>query len=166
MQNIINKIFDPIPDIYSENFKEIINLLLEKDPLKRPMIANILSYNNFMKDKFKIYEENKKKLENMCKCDKLQNFHNSQILNGNDEIKSVKSNYSTSNNKSFDFIENNKFNNSSNSTQINENSVLKTPKKITLRKSCNQEFEQNINHQNNFNNFITNSEKSNISIYF
>ena len=49
MQNIINKNFDPIPDIYSENFKEIINLLLEKDPLKRPMIANILSYNNGLK---------------------------------------------------------------------------------------------------------------------
>ena len=169
MQNIIDKNYEPIPDIYSQNFKDIVNILLEKEPSKRPMIVDILGANTYIKEKFKIYQENKKKLEVLCKSDRDQKINN-QIFNSNDGInhsKILKGNYSTSNNKSFEIFENNK----SDNNNISQNSNITTPirninkemQNINLRKQTNlqENFSNNYSNQNNhFNNFILNSEKS------
>jgi hypothetical protein len=157
----MNKNYDPIPDFYTDNFRELLSSLLEKDPAKRPMISEVLNSNNFIKEKFKAFLETKKKLEVLCKSDRDQKVNNSQIFNIDEatQVQILKGNYSTTTNKSFDFFENHKIINSNISTPIHNN-VSNTPTKITLRKTKLNDIQENAKNTSNFNNFLINSEKS------
>ena len=50
MNNIITKDIPPIPSFYSENLRNLIKLLLNKDMNERPTVAEIMAY-PFVKDK-------------------------------------------------------------------------------------------------------------------
>ena len=63
MTNIINKSHDKIQNIYSDNLREIIDMLLTKNPEKRPNINEILTQNDFVKESYQSYVETKKKSE-------------------------------------------------------------------------------------------------------
>lgn len=160
----MNKSYDPIPDFYNENFRDLLNSLLEKDPTKRPMISDVLNSNNFIKEKFKAFLETKKKLEILCKSDRDQKINNSQIFNIDEatQVQILKGNYSTNTNKSYDLFDNHKIITSNITTPMNNKGYSNTPTKITLRKSKFNEIQENAKHTSNFNNFLINSEKSKI----
>jgi serine/threonine protein kinase len=63
MQNIISGVHSPIPDIYSNELKELIDLLLTKNPDDRPMIQDILNQQVFIKEKYDNFLESKKKID-------------------------------------------------------------------------------------------------------
>ena len=63
MQNIINKDHENLPELYSQNFQEVINLLLSKSPEKRLSIKKLINLNEFVKGKYSIFLEMKTKSE-------------------------------------------------------------------------------------------------------
>lgn len=63
MQNIITGSQTPIPDIYSNELKQLIEILLTKNPDDRPMIHDLLNQYVFIKDRYEKFLDSKKKFE-------------------------------------------------------------------------------------------------------
>ena len=80
MTNIINKSHDKIQNIYSDNLREIIDMLLTKNPEKRPNINEILTQNDFVKESYQSYVETKKKSEIKNLLKELRYFNLSDML--------------------------------------------------------------------------------------
>ena len=59
MNNIIRKEHDKLPEFYSQHFKDIIDILLDKDPEKRLSITKLLNWNDFVKGKYSTYLDHK-----------------------------------------------------------------------------------------------------------
>jgi NIMA (never in mitosis gene a)-related kinase len=156
-KNILSAKYKPIPKIYSKNLNEIIDLMLTKDPLKRPSIDDLLnnkiilekkkelnlknddndesSYINKAVDKIiKDYHNNKNKLEN------------SHIIYKKMEKNNIKNNINHKNNNSI--------NNNEKRSSINSN--LKAERKI------NSFIYTNSNYDKIKRNKIPNSETNKI----
>jgi serine/threonine protein kinase len=87
MQSIISGVHSPIPDIYSNELKQLIDILLTKSPDDRPMIQDLLNQHVFIKEKYENFLESKKKIDqNMIKISsKKLIIMNYQTLSRNKE---------------------------------------------------------------------------------
>ena len=175
MNNIINKNHDKIPEIYSENLKYLIDIMLTKNQEKRPMISELLNLNDFIKEKYKVYKENKNKLEINCRSEREQKSIRlkSLILLNNDEklIKQNSSSYFSNGpqNNPFDNFENNNIQDTS-QLEKNKNNFPRnqTPiKKIKISNLVQSNFTSsstNDSSQNITSAYISNSEIAKSSI--
>ena len=92
MKNIISCKHNPIDDIYSNNLKRLVNECLEKDPLLRPSINEILGF-DYIKHKQQTIINNKdiiSKEKEIKKTTKNQinpknNFHKNQLIINTDD---------------------------------------------------------------------------------
>ena len=137
-KNILNEKYKPIPKIYSKNLNEIIDLMLIKDPLKRPSTDDLLnnqiilekkkelnirnddddesSYINKAVDKIiKDYDNNNKKLENshiIYKKIEKNNIKNNINNKNNNIINENNDNINLNIERNYDKINRNKIPNS------------------------------------------------------
>ena len=141
MHNIINKEHEKISDIYSENLREIIDILLNKNPEKRITICDLLKLNDEIKEKYKIYLENRilkfedsknerKSLKltrqiSICKDELILKKHCTSYIKNNEnpfEYEGKKSSFAETPFKKFsEKINTANLNTPSNNTQINSN---------------------------------------------
>ena len=84
MCNIINKEINmkAIPEAYSQDLKDLIKLMLNKDPDKRPVISEILE-SDLLKDKLIKYKIKYNKSTRMLIPKKLNIKYQCNILNKN-----------------------------------------------------------------------------------
>ena len=115
--NILKDEIEPITEFYSEEFRNLIYSMLNKDPSKRPTAKEILNM-VFIKNRMQLYLQ-EKKFNFKDSFYLIQNYHkkkykkyNSNNINNNNMVKKNVNNINAKNN--IDFNYNNGLNNSSN----------------------------------------------------
>lgn len=93
ISSIITKDINIIPNNYSDNLKQLLILMLNKDPNKRPDINDIYNY-DFIKEKFKAFN---KKYPDIIDYDYEDD--DSIIINDDDDIDDSLSDYTNENTK-------------------------------------------------------------------
>ena len=128
MKNIITKDIPPIPSFYSENLRNLIKLLLNKDMNARPTVGEILSY-PFVKDKILLNKAKITAINSQKK--KVVFYYELKDENNTERLETEQDNYLVSSSPKVSPIELLK----QNSNLFNQSTSKKSPSKLQKRNS-------------------------------
>ena len=195
-KNILSAKYKSIPKIYSKNLNEIIDLMLIKDPLKRPSADDLLNNKIILEKKKELNKLNYYKKITKSKINENRNV-NIKNNNRNEIIISKRNPKSLSNimkyNININSYRENYISGINNRNQLNNSTNLKKNRSnmnnfILLKRNNNQNINNNINNKNirninikrkknlrissspnkirNFNSFVGNNKKIDMSNLF